>query len=138
MKKVLIDTDIILDLFARREPFYQPAARLFTLIDIGTVKGYVSSLIFSNLYYILSREKTKSEAKNTLLKLKVLTNILAVDEKIIELALASNLKDFEDSIQYYVAIKNKIDIIITRNIKDYKGADIQAMTDDEFLRAYKF
>ncbi len=136
MKKVLIDSDIILDLFSQREPFYKSAAELFSLIDNGSIKGYVSSLIFSNLFYILKKLKSKSQARNILIKLKVLTEVLPVDEKIIELALASNLDDFEDAIQYYVAINKKIDVIITRNIKDYKNADIHAITAEDYLKLF--
>jgi predicted nucleic acid-binding protein len=137
MKKVLIDTDIIMDLFSKREPFFHYSAELFSLIDIGNVHGFVSALIFPNLFYILCKQISIREAKNALLKLKVLTSVLPVDEKIIDLALSSNLKDFEDAIQYCVAMKNKINIIITRNTKDYAKADIEAMTAKEYLKSFK-
>lgn len=136
--KIFIDSDIILDLFAKREPYYEHAAKLFSLIDNGKIKGFVSSLIFSNLFYILSRLKSKSQARNILLKLKVLVSILPVDEKIIELALASNFKDFEDAIQYYVAKEHNISTLITRNIKDYKNAEIIVLTAEDFISMNNF
>ncbi len=59
--------------------------------------------------------------------------ILTIDEIIVELALSSEFKNFEDAIQYYTAIENAVEILITRNIKDYKQADIPVRTADEFI-----
>ena len=134
MKNVFIDTDIILDLFSKRMPFYVHAALLFNLIDAGKLRGYVSSLIFSNLFYILRKEKSRKQAISILNKLKILVTVLPVDGKIIQLALSSGFNDFEDAIQYYTAKQHKIDFIITRNIKDYKLSDIQAITAAEFIK----
>ena len=134
MKNVFIDTDIILDLFSKRMLFYVHAALLFNLIDAGKLRGYVSSLIFSNLFYILRKEKSRKQAISILNKLKILVTVLPVDGKIIQLALSSGFNDFEDAIQYYTAKQHKIDFIITRNIKDYKLSDIQAITAAEFIK----
>lgn len=133
MKKVFIDTDIILDLFTQREPFYLPAAKLFTLIESRRIRGYVSSLIFSNLYYIIRKQRSREKAISILRKLKTLVTVLSVDDAIIELALSSQFSDFEDAIQYQTAKQHRIDCIITRNIKDFKESDIEALTPDMFL-----
>jgi len=133
MNRIFIDTDIIIDLFAKREPFYDDAAKLFTIIDSGKIKGYVSPIIIANLHYILTKLKNKSQAEKNIQKLLNLVNVLSVDEKIINLALASNFKDFEDSIQYYTAIEHKIKYLITRNVKDYKNAKISILTAEEFI-----
>ena len=137
MKEIFIDSDIILDLLARREPFYHHAAKLFSYIEKGKLRAYISPVIFANIYYILSRIKNKEFARNSLRKLKLLVKILPVDEKIIDLAMASDLKDFEDAIQYYVALENDIHFILTRNKKDYKNADITALTAEEYLNTIK-
>jgi predicted nucleic acid-binding protein len=79
----------------------------------------------------------KNKATKNIQKLNALLSILAVDEKIIELALSSNFRDFEDAIQYYVAIENNIEYLITRNVKDYKLAQISILTAEEFLVLYK-
>ena len=134
MDKVFIDTDIILDLLAKREPFYPHAAELFSLIDKKILKAYVSSIIFSNLHYILKKLTNKDTALKSLLKLKLLVSVLPVDEKIIELALASDFNDFEDAIQFYVAKENNIQYLLTRNIKDFKKADISVMTAEDYLK----
>jgi predicted nucleic acid-binding protein len=133
MEKVFIDCDICLDLLAERMPHYEPAARLFTLADKGKLKLHVPSLIFSNLHYLLGRQFSQTEARRILNKFKVLVNVVGVDEKIIELALSSDLKDFEDAIQYYAAVENNINILLTRHLKDYRKARISVMTAEDFL-----
>ncbi|MCP4137609.1 MAG: PIN domain-containing protein [bacterium] len=133
MKKIFVDSDIILDLFAQRDPFHAYAAELFSLIDSGKIRAFTSPIVFANLHYILRKLQNKNQAIKSLQKLKALVNILPVDGKIIDLALASGFKDFEDSIQYYAAVENGIQYLITRNVKDYKKADITILTAEEYL-----
>lgn len=133
MEKVFIDTDIALDLLSERLPHYTYAAQLFTLADKQELLIYVSSLSFSNLNYLLSRHHSSKEARRILNKFKVLVNVLSVDEKIIDLSLNSEFKDFEDAIQFYTAIENNINTLITRNLKDYKHANITVMTAEDYL-----
>jgi predicted nucleic acid-binding protein len=134
MDKVFIDTDIIYDLLSKREPFFEYSARLFTLADKRKIKIYVSSLSFANLNYMLSRLKSSSEARKILNRFKVLVTVLSVDDKIIELSLNSDFKDFEDAIQYYCAIENDLKLLLTRNIRDYKKSKIPVMTSEEYLK----
>ncbi|MBI4645842.1 MAG: PIN domain-containing protein [Bacteroidia bacterium] len=137
MKNLLVDTNIVLDLLAKREPFYEYSARLFSLSDRKKIKLYVSSITFLNSNYILSKELPERESKEILRKFKLLVKILSCDEKIIDLGLNSNFKDFEDSVQYYTAIENSIDCIITRNLKDFKESKIPVMTAETFIKSYK-
>ncbi|NCA76460.1 MAG: PIN domain-containing protein [Alphaproteobacteria bacterium] len=133
IKKVFVDTDIIFDLLAKRDPFYLAAARLFTLADEGKIQICISSLSFANIHYLLSKELSSAEAKKILRKFKLLVHISELNEKIIDLALNSEFVDFEDAIQYFSAIQNGIDIILTRNIKDYKKAQITILTAQDFI-----
>jgi predicted nucleic acid-binding protein len=89
LEKVFIDTDIALDVLARREPHYTSAATLFTLADKKKIIIYISSLSFSNLNYLLSKQYNSSESRRILVSFKVLTQVLAVNEKIIDLVLGS-------------------------------------------------
>jgi predicted nucleic acid-binding protein len=134
MQKIFADTDISLDLLSKRLPFYNAASRLFTHADKGEIKIYVSSLTFSNLHYILRSENTISETRRILNNYRILVNVLPVDEKIIDLALQSVFKDFEDAIQYYTAVQNNIPVFLTRNLKDYKKAAIPVMTAEDFVK----
>jgi predicted nucleic acid-binding protein len=135
MDKVFVDTDIILDLLAKREPHYQFSAQLFTLADQGQIKLYVSSLSFSNLNYVLSKKYSTDQARRKLLTFKALINVLSVSEKTVDLALNSDFKDFEDAMQYFTALEFKITTLLTRNIKDYKKANISILTAEQYLKS---
>jgi predicted nucleic acid-binding protein len=135
MTDLLIDTDVILDFLIDRTPFSREAAIIFTLIEQKKLKGYASSLTFSNLYYVLRKFETHNKVISKLDKLSKMLTIVKVDEQTIKKALASGFHDFEDSIQYFSAIENKkIDVIITRNTKDYKKSDISVMTPGDYLK----
>ncbi|MBA2328856.1 MAG: PIN domain-containing protein [Flavisolibacter sp.] len=134
MENVFVDTDVILDLLAKRQPYYEASAILFSLADKGKIRIGVSSLSFSNLHYILSRTYSSSESRRLLNRFKVLVKVLAVNDKIVELALTSRFADFEDAIQYYTAIENNYSMLLTRNIKDYKHAEIVIMSSEDFIK----
>lgn len=133
MKKLLIDTNIIIDLLAKREPFYESAAELFSQADKNKLKLYVCTLSFANTHYILRRNLPEDKVREVLRKLKILTKVIALDDKILELALNSEFKDFEDAIQYNSAIESDINAIITRNLKDFKLSKIPVMTAEQYL-----
>jgi len=134
MEKVFVDTDIVLDLFSNRESFYSHSAHLFSEADKGKIRIHVSSLTFSNLNYILSRQYSVDQARKKLLKFKTLITVLSVTDKVVELALSSDFKDFEDGLQYFTAIENNLKTLLTRNLKDYKTAEITVMTAEQFLK----
>lgn len=133
MKNLLIDTNIIIDLLAKRKDFYQEVQELFTLADENEVNLYISSLTFANTHYVLSKELNADQIRKVLIKFKLLVKILPLDDRILELALSSDFKDFEDGIQYYTALENKLEIIITRNKKDFKTAKLPVLTAKEYL-----
>lgn len=134
MIRLLIDTNIVLDLLSKRDQFYDEAADLFSRADKKELELTISSLTFANTNYILSKLKSAKEAREILRKFKVLVELLSLDDKITELALSdNNFPDFEDGLQYYSAIENQIDIIITRNKKDFKNSKIPVLTAKEFL-----
>jgi len=138
MRKLFIDTNIVIDLLAEREPFYEDAAKLFSLSDKKMIKLSVSSLTFANTNYLLQKTNSASTTKEILRKFKILTLVLSIDDKIIDLALNdSGFGDFEDAIQYYSAIENSQEILITRNLKDFKTSKIPVMTASEFIKTIK-
>ena len=133
MVKIFADTDVCLDLLSARKPFNAFAERLFSLADRGKIKICVSSLSFSNIDYLLKSQYKRDDSRKILAKFKTLVTVLAVDDKIIDLAIASDFSDFEDAIQYNTAIENNIKILVTRNLKDYKKGMIQIMNPETFL-----
>jgi predicted nucleic acid-binding protein len=134
MSKLLIDTNVVLDLLSKREPFYDSVAKIFSLADKNRLKLSISSLTFANTNYVLTRLKSATESREILRRFRVLVQVLSLDDKIIDLALNdSNFKDFEDGLQYYTAIENGQNIIITRDLKDFKESKIPVMTPEEYL-----
>jgi predicted nucleic acid-binding protein len=138
MEKVLVHTNIVIDLLAKRESFYQEAQELFTLSDKKKVKLFISSLTFANTHYILSQGLKLESTRKMLRKFKVLVEVLPMDDKIIDLSLDSDFTDFEDAIQYYTALENDIGIVLTRNLKDFKLAKIPVLTAKDYLKLNDF
>ncbi len=134
-KKVFVDTDIIYDLLAEREPHYQAAAKLFTKADEGKIQIFISALTIANIHYLLSKQLSESEAKKILRKFRLLVHIVSLNERIIDLALNSDFPDFEDAIQYYCAVENDIEVLLTRNLRDYKKAQIVTMTAQDYINS---
>ena len=119
MQKVLIDTDVILDFFFDRKPFSDDAAQVLALCETEKITGFVTSVIISNVYYLLRQTATHERVVEKLKQLLSITEVLITDKKIVLKALNSNFKDFEDALQNFSAeISGEVDVIITRNIKD--------------------
>jgi predicted nucleic acid-binding protein len=134
MAKIFVDTDVCIDLLSGRKPFNAAAEKMFSLADTGKIETCVSSLSFANIDYVLhSQYSSVHHSRQLLATFKSLVTVLPVDSKTIELAIASDFNDFEDAIQYYCAIENGINILVTRNIKDFKKARIHIMTPEVFL-----
>ena len=138
MKKLFIDTNIIIDLLSRREPFFDESADLFSLADQKIIELNISSLTIANTSYTLLRQTDSKKAKEILRKLRLIVNILPHDDKIIDVTLNDDsFTDFEDGLQYFTAIENNQDLIITRNLKDFKASKLPVMTARQFLEAFK-
>ena len=133
MKKLFVDTNVVLDLLAQREE-YLSAAQLFTLGDKCKVSLHVSSLSFSTIHYVLRKLLGNDETMKVLRDLELLVEIAALDAKIIQLALNDDdFNDFEDALQYYSALAVNADVIITRNLKDFRSANVPTLTAGQYL-----
>jgi predicted nucleic acid-binding protein len=133
-RKVLVDTDVCLDLLTGRKPFNQSAELLFALGDAGKIRLYVSAISFSNLDYILRKELISGRKSRAILsQLEAVVTVLPVGEKTIQGALRSDFNDFEDAIQHQVALENGQSVLITRNLKDYRKANCLIMSPEMFL-----
>jgi predicted nucleic acid-binding protein len=136
MTPIFLDANIFLDVFSHRSPWYYHAARVLSLVETHQITGCTTSLNFSNLFYIIRKERSHEVAMTHLRQLASFISVLAVDEQIVRSALHSAFTDFEDAIQYYTATQYGIAYLLTRNTKDYKMVDthiIQAMTAEEYL-----
>ena len=133
-QKVYLDSDVILDYLAARHPHDVAAVKIVNLIENKKIHGFVSSLIIWNLYFLLSKNLGPTQARRLLQKFRKLIQILPVTEETIDSALASNMKDFEDAVQYFAFKKGKVDIFISRNTKDYPKNSAVVMTPNEYLK----
>lgn len=133
MKPLLyVDTDVVLDLLARRDPFYSAAATLFSKAETGNVTLCVSSLTFSNLFYILRKQLSAHAAHEVLRTFRQLVTVVAVDDTIVEQALEGGFTDFEDALQYFAALSADCTVLITRNIRHYRKAAIRVVSAEEY------
>lgn len=136
--KIFLDSDVTLDHLGDRQPFAEYAHRLFAMAETGELTVCVSSLSFSNLYYLLRKLKGHEGAMALLRKLKQLVRVSAVTDAEVQSALASSFKDFEDAIQHFTAkAEGRIGAIITRNKADYHASEIPILSPEEFLTRRK-
>lgn len=133
--KLFIDSDIVIDFFTDREPHVNPASELFDLNEKGSVKLYLSAVSINNIYYIVRKFLGHKKTIEVVETLAEMTEIIGTTKSEILQALKNDFSDYEDSIQYSSALTiPKLDAIITRNIKDYKNAEIAVMTPLIFLK----
>lgn len=135
--RLFIDTNVMLDFLGEREPFYIASAKIATLADKGKIEMVASALSYATVSYFLTKFEGIEKTKDKLRKFKIISKICELDSKIIEKGLNSNFSDYEDSLQYFSALRTDCDILITRNAKDFKLASISVMTPDEFLNSLK-
>jgi len=137
MRKVLFDTNIILDVALRRYPFFEDALNLFNMIDRKVIVGSVTATTVTDIYYISKKEKGETDAINFIKELIEVVNVVGVDRNVITNALASGMKDFEDAVQASASELNGIEMIITRNKDDFVNARLEIATPQEFLTGLK-
>lgn len=137
MQKILLDTNIIIDFLGERKGFYDPAAKIITLADKKKIKIYVSVVSMVTAYYVLAKYENKKAALEKVRKFKVLCEISSMNNKVFEKALNAPFDDFEDALQYFSAVEDNCDLIVTRNEKDYKTALIPVMNPENYLQTLK-
>ncbi len=129
--KVLFDTNIILDVLLDREPFVELSAGLVSLVEEKEIKGYLCATTITTIDYLITKSHNRKTARNELSKLLGMFQICDVNEQVLQLALNSKFKDFEDAVQFYSGVCDNVDLIVTRNTKDYKEQQISAYTPAE-------
>ena len=138
MNNVLLDTDVILDFLLDREPFSQYSTEIFHLCETKKINGYITPLSYSNVYYILRRSTRHQKVIAGLKQLLSITHVLSMPVEVFANALYSKFNDFEDSLQHYSALKNpQIEVILTRNVKDYSHSEIGVMSPESYLKLYR-
>lgn len=136
MDKVLIDTDVILDFFFDRQPYAEYASQVIGLCESNKIKGYVTPVIYSNVYYLLRQTASHDKVIENLKQLIMITDVLVMDKEVVINALNSGFKDFEDGMQNFAAMKNgEIDVILTRNLKDFNKSEMGVLTPESYIKS---
>lgn len=137
--RVLIDTNVILDILEKRESFYEASNDVLSLCASKKINGYIALHSVSNIFYILRKHYSSEDRRRLLLGILDFLQISNVDHENVRHALERNdFSDFEDCLQDECAAQNNVDYIITRNIGDFSNAIISAITPSDFLKRYKF
>lgn len=131
--KVLIDTNIVLDVLCKRQNFYEESAKVFKLCEIQKITGVLSALSIPNIIYVLRKELDAGKIREILNTLFLIFKV--EDLKAADLSKAADLhfKDYEDAVQSACAVRINADYIITRNGKDFKESKVEAIKPSEFL-----
>ena len=133
IKKVFIDTDIILDVALAREPFFSSSKTILAMAENNIIIGNISSNCVANVYYILRKSGGDNKARKFILNIVKYITVIAIDHQNVLEALKSKFSDFEDALQHSSAVENRCEYIITRNIEDYKSSKIKVLLPEEFI-----
>jgi predicted nucleic acid-binding protein len=134
--KVLIDTNIIVDVALERQPFYAESQKILSIAYHQQIQGYISASTVSDISYIIRKAKGRPLALEFLQGIATFCPIAAVDQAVIEMALTVNLKDFEDAIQYSAAT-HQMEAIVTRNPQDFISAThLEILTPHQLIQAF--
>ncbi len=134
--KIFIDADILLDTLLRREPHCYFSNKILSHCEEKQIQGFTSTLILANLYYILRKLSHHTKALEAIHKIRSLVQILPFTDNEVEASINSSFSDFEDGIQYFIALHHKIPHLITRNIEDFKKANIIISSAQDFLLTF--
>jgi predicted nucleic acid-binding protein len=131
--KVLLDTNIILDIALQRQPYFDESNQLLSLVQEKQLEGYVSASTFGDLYYIIRKAQGRELTLDFLTRLATICRVAAVNEAAITPALNANFRDFEDAIQYSTAAINHLDAIVTRNPQDFTNVTLRIFTPSRLI-----
>jgi len=132
--KILLDTNIVLDVFMDRMPFSDTAVELFSKVEAGAIIGYLCGTTITTVYYLASKILGAARAQEEIKKLLSLFEVAPVNRLVLESALVVDFNDFEDAVIHEAACHVGADAIVTRNLKDFKKSRISVYTSDELVR----
>lgn len=135
--KILIDTNVILDVLIDRKDFAEPAQKIFKLCEVKKVEGFISALSIPNIVYIMRKELDRDKIKNILNKLTLIFNVADLKSDDLITASEMDFNDYEDAVHCAQAMRIKADYIVTRNVKDFDKSKIPVITPQEFIKIIK-
>jgi len=133
--RVFIDTNVVVDVIARREPFFADSQAILSLCALGEIDGFVSDLTFCNVAYVMRKQLGSHELRSGLSVLKNCLTVVPIGDAGISAAIADVTADFEDAVQISAAVAAGADVIVTRNARHFNKSPIRACTPTDFLLA---
>lgn len=135
--RVLLDTNVLLDFIAVREPYYMAALRIIDACDCEIIDGYIAAQSFPDIYYILRKNISPADRREILKALCSICDVAALDrEKIVNALNDEDFADYEDCLIMNCAASFGAEYIITRNCADFEGSIIPAISPDDFCRVF--
>lgn len=131
--KLLIDTNIVLDVLCNRKGLVENSSKVFKLCETKKLDGYMSAISVPNIAYILRKELSIEKLKSIIVKLNIIFSIIELKPNDLILATDLDFKDYEDALQSVCAKRIKADFIITRNTKDFKNSPVKAITPEQLF-----
>ena len=132
--RALIDTDILLDVLLDRNPFAQDASDLWEANRLGQFEGYIAAIAPINIFYIVRKLKSLPVAHQSVREVLAAFKVCPVAQTVLQAATTLNFTDYEDAVQNASAAAINLDAIVTRNLKDYKGATIPVFSPTDFIK----
>ncbi len=132
MKRVLYDTNVLLDVTLRREPYLAASAAALDAVGQGQVEGYIAGHAVTTLFYLLQRELGATKSRRVLADLLAKMRVAPVTDAGIRQALSGPFKDFEDAVTHAAAQEGGISLIVTRNVGDFAKGTIPAVLPEVF------
>ncbi len=137
LNRIFLDTNICYDIISRREPFYKLSALVFSAMIEEQKTILISALTVVNLHYFLRKDFGDTNARNAVISFKSLCEVHAMDNALLDRAFGSSMRDFEDGVQHFIALRGNAEAIITRDKKGYKKSIIPVYTPEQYLKLYK-
>lgn len=134
MDKILIDTNVILDIILERQPFFEYSSRLFQTTLQKGIALYVTATTVTDLYYIIRKAKGHALAISFITDLMGFMEVAGVDKEVILVALGSRIADFEDAIQAHAAEKSDVRILVTRDVDDFAPSGLVVFSPEAILK----
>ena len=131
--KLFLDTNIVIDVLAAREPFVADSRAVFNLCETGKANGCISALTLCTISYVLRKLVTPVTMRAKLRDLRNVLTPVDLSVSLLDKAISSKLADFEDAVQFYTAVYSEADYIITRNVKHFPQENIPVLTPTDFL-----
>jgi predicted nucleic acid-binding protein len=134
--KLFVDTNVVLDVLAQREPWFKDSSRLLAHIEEGRATGHIAAHTLTTLHYLLSKHLGQQKTAAVLIDLIALLQVEPVDVQVLQQALALGWGDFEDAVQAVTAVRCQADYLLTRNPRDFKQSPVPVITPSEFLALF--